>query len=524
MEDIHKNYLKRNRVKLVADLKVHSFLNHLIEEEILTPRDKEIIDSKPTNSAAVEHLLDLLPTKGGRAFSCFYRILEKEYHWFPPCDISISDDEWKNKLIGVFEGFREAQNNEKEKLEQEITQLQMELNQQKNQHDKEKEKLEEQIKRLEDDNHQLQKQLHKTKPVKRGSKIPEKRSLENMQDCSENKMSVDWSVSFQKLESLNIETLASPIRVKVLTDTLTAGKNHSWTTICDETCKMNLQIFNPRCADMFKKENFLIITDWKYVSKKGQNFIQLLPTSNVFSTINFVIPQSVLDQPQPPSIDIHHVMEPFKHTLTGKVVQVFSLRKVKVENDPLPVRRIGIKDETGGVHSVSLWRQLAIDTEDLEVGTIVRITNLNKKDFQNEPEFQSTAGTKIEVIHNDVLSQLPVEPSRNIGPGESGILLGIGPVYEYKACRNQKCADIAFKDGICPKCSSETPGRGFIAKLLVQNNSKLSEYKIFRRALTSIIHDEDRIEEDLKSNLGSHIRFIANDEIINFIEIQLKFA
>lgn len=96
---------------------------------------------------------------------------------------------------------------------------------------------------------------------------------------------------------------------------------------------------------------------------------------------------------------------------------------------------------------------------------------------------------------------------------------------EYTACRQQECADVKFKDGQCPKCNSETPGRGFIAKLFVQNNSKLSEYKIFRRALTfSIIHDEDRLEEDLKSNLGSHIRFIANDGIINFIEIQLKFV
>ena len=72
MADCHRTALRSNRVCLVQNPhEVSTVLQHLITDKILTDDMKESILVKPTRSAKVGALLDILPKRGCKAFDRF---------------------------------------------------------------------------------------------------------------------------------------------------------------------------------------------------------------------------------------------------------------------------------------------------------------------------------------------------------------------------------------------------------------------------------------------------------------------
>ena len=76
MSELHRNALIRSRVYLVRNiLDVPSVLRLLRRDRVLTEDMQESIEIKPTRTARVAALLDLLPRRGSQAFDRFVRAL-----------------------------------------------------------------------------------------------------------------------------------------------------------------------------------------------------------------------------------------------------------------------------------------------------------------------------------------------------------------------------------------------------------------------------------------------------------------
>ncbi|GAA6225179.1 death domain-containing protein CRADD-like [Lates japonicus] len=81
MDPVHRAVLRRHRLDLSAELLVSdSIVPFLVQEDILTDSQVEDIESQPTNRLRTLRLLDILPTRGPRAFHCFLRSLE-DFSW-----------------------------------------------------------------------------------------------------------------------------------------------------------------------------------------------------------------------------------------------------------------------------------------------------------------------------------------------------------------------------------------------------------------------------------------------------------
>lgn len=82
MEPIHKELLRKHRLLLADELLVgDSIVPFLYQEQILTVTQVETIDSQPTNKHKTLKLLDILPTRGPRAFDSLLRSLEEDFSW-----------------------------------------------------------------------------------------------------------------------------------------------------------------------------------------------------------------------------------------------------------------------------------------------------------------------------------------------------------------------------------------------------------------------------------------------------------
>ncbi|XP_018542922.1 death domain-containing protein CRADD [Lates calcarifer] len=81
MDPVHRAVLRRHRLDLSAELLVSdSIVPFLVQEDILTDSQVEDIESQPTNRLRTLRLLDILPTRGPRAFHCFLRSLD-DFSW-----------------------------------------------------------------------------------------------------------------------------------------------------------------------------------------------------------------------------------------------------------------------------------------------------------------------------------------------------------------------------------------------------------------------------------------------------------
>jgi transcription initiation factor IIE alpha subunit len=83
MNPQHSTRLREMRVELVSNLDVRVVIDHLLQEGIITSDDYERIRRKEIRSDSVRELLDLLPTRGPRAFDVFVTALktDKTYSW-----------------------------------------------------------------------------------------------------------------------------------------------------------------------------------------------------------------------------------------------------------------------------------------------------------------------------------------------------------------------------------------------------------------------------------------------------------
>lgn len=73
--------LQRNRTAIVKDLDVNSVLDQLDQDGILTSDDRERIMAEKTAQDRCRFLLDMLPSRGPRAFSCFRKSLQRDTAW-----------------------------------------------------------------------------------------------------------------------------------------------------------------------------------------------------------------------------------------------------------------------------------------------------------------------------------------------------------------------------------------------------------------------------------------------------------
>ncbi|KAM8909587.1 death domain-containing protein CRADD [Spinachia spinachia] len=81
MDPDHRALLRTHRLQLSGQLLVSDTIVPLLyQEDILSEAQVEEIESQPTNRHKCLKLLDLLPSRGPRAFDCFLRSLE-DFSW-----------------------------------------------------------------------------------------------------------------------------------------------------------------------------------------------------------------------------------------------------------------------------------------------------------------------------------------------------------------------------------------------------------------------------------------------------------
>ncbi|XP_051745936.1 death domain-containing protein CRADD isoform X2 [Ctenopharyngodon idella] len=82
MDPKHKKLLRSQRLFLAEELLVDDMIiQYLYQEEILTESHLEEIESESSNRKKTLKLLDILPTRGSRAFHHFTQSLEKDFPW-----------------------------------------------------------------------------------------------------------------------------------------------------------------------------------------------------------------------------------------------------------------------------------------------------------------------------------------------------------------------------------------------------------------------------------------------------------
>ncbi|KAJ3612043.1 hypothetical protein NHX12_020320 [Muraenolepis orangiensis] len=82
MEPAHRAVLRAQRLSLSREVVVSdSVVQFLYQEGLLTSWQLEDIEAQTTDQRKALRLLDLLPTRGPRAFPLFLEALEKDYPW-----------------------------------------------------------------------------------------------------------------------------------------------------------------------------------------------------------------------------------------------------------------------------------------------------------------------------------------------------------------------------------------------------------------------------------------------------------
>lgn len=82
MDATHKEILRKHRLNLSNQLLIGDTIVHfLYQENILTENHVEEIQAQITNQKKTLRLLDILPTRGPRAFDIFLQSLEEEFIW-----------------------------------------------------------------------------------------------------------------------------------------------------------------------------------------------------------------------------------------------------------------------------------------------------------------------------------------------------------------------------------------------------------------------------------------------------------
>lgn len=94
MDPKHKKFLRSQRLQLADEILVDdTIVQYLYQEDILTQSHLEDIQCESSNRRKVLKLLDILPTRGSRAFHHFIKSLEKEFPWIKDSLVQLCDEE-----------------------------------------------------------------------------------------------------------------------------------------------------------------------------------------------------------------------------------------------------------------------------------------------------------------------------------------------------------------------------------------------------------------------------------------------
>ncbi|XP_010898434.1 death domain-containing protein CRADD [Esox lucius] len=97
MDPLHKEILRKHRLNLSNQILIDdTIVQFLYQENILTDSQVEEIQAQQSNKKKTFRLLDILPTRGPRAFDTFLKSLEEEFTWVK--DKLLQDLEQQNVL------------------------------------------------------------------------------------------------------------------------------------------------------------------------------------------------------------------------------------------------------------------------------------------------------------------------------------------------------------------------------------------------------------------------------------------
>ncbi|KAL5018649.1 hypothetical protein ScPMuIL_004371 [Solemya velum] len=85
MNDVDKQRLTDNRVKLVGNIRFCDIKDFLQQEKILSIEDVEEIETSGVLKEQMRKFLDLLVFRGPDAYSKFYQSLGEKYNWIQEC-------------------------------------------------------------------------------------------------------------------------------------------------------------------------------------------------------------------------------------------------------------------------------------------------------------------------------------------------------------------------------------------------------------------------------------------------------
>lgn len=82
MDPRHKEILRKHRLDLSDQILIEdTIVQFLYQENILTESQVDEVQSQISNKKKTLRLLDILPTRGPRAFGTFLNSLEEEFTW-----------------------------------------------------------------------------------------------------------------------------------------------------------------------------------------------------------------------------------------------------------------------------------------------------------------------------------------------------------------------------------------------------------------------------------------------------------
>jgi CASP2 and RIPK1 domain containing adaptor with death domain len=81
MNTRHQDKLRKLRVELVQEINALQLNDYLLQENILVSEDVEVILSKVTTKEKARTLIDIIPTRGPKAFDAFVAALKQYQHY-----------------------------------------------------------------------------------------------------------------------------------------------------------------------------------------------------------------------------------------------------------------------------------------------------------------------------------------------------------------------------------------------------------------------------------------------------------
>ena len=80
MNTKHQEKLRKLRVQLVENINALQLTDYLLQENILVSEDVEVILSKVTTKEKARTLIEIIPTRGLKAFDIFVAALKQYQH------------------------------------------------------------------------------------------------------------------------------------------------------------------------------------------------------------------------------------------------------------------------------------------------------------------------------------------------------------------------------------------------------------------------------------------------------------